>query len=188
MTSIADIPNDDFPLQQTAPGIRPMHRACVLKGCQRKSPLLVLGSWIAAGLLLLALAGSLYFMPSKEPVIIISKGDPVSGNPRRVLEPTPAPSRQEPPRMADTPRADETLGLASESTGPAPVSGGYSAHASKPRSTPDTRRQARSLAQVTSRTRQIDSLAALPVVPDSEKWWIQTTLPSVPDSEKWWLK
>ena len=60
----------DFPLPETDPSLRPMHRECVLKGCSYRSRFLFAAGWALAALFLLtALAVGLQSARSQEALL-----------------------------------------------------------------------------------------------------------------------
>jgi len=57
----------DFPLQIADPGIPPMHRQCVVKGCSYRSPILFTAGWLLAAMFfIIAVAIGLYGVSAQE--------------------------------------------------------------------------------------------------------------------------
>ena len=131
----------DFPLPETDPSLRPMHRECVLKGCSYRSRFLFAAGWALAALFLLtALAVGLQSARSQEALLkenaYLYQQIEAQREQRVTRSPAPDPAEKEP--------------VAASAPPPPPTA---------------------AAAPIPRKTLPPKASTELPRVPDSEKWW-----------------
>ena len=140
----AGSPELDFPLPVADPFVRPMHRQCVLKGCEYRSRFLFAAGWGLAALFLLgAVVMGIQSARSQEALLKENAFLSQQVNAQREQLPTPSPPPSPPPDVLEKEPA--------EAPAPTPLP--------KP-ATPKSRKAAPSR-----------NSSSLPPVPESEKWW-----------------